>query len=262
MPPALAANTVTQSAQAPHIQVRDLTMEYGDFVVQQNLNFNIVHGDIFVIMGDSGCGKSTLMKHMIGLMRPASGCVYLNNTDYWSLSETEQNVMKSQYGVMFQGGALWSSRTLAENIALPLQNYTKLNTKQINELVELKLALVGLRGFETFYPAQISGGMRKRAALARAMALDPKILFFDEPSAGLDPINARRLDDLIIELSESFGTTIVVVTHELSSIFAIGRNAVFLDSQEKTQLAIGEPKALRDHCDHPKVRAFLSRSVL
>lgn len=254
--------TLAPKAPTPHIQVRDLTMAYEGFVVQENLNFDIAHGDIFIIMGDSGCGKSTLMKHMIGLMRPTSGCVYLNNLDYWSLSEPEQNEMKAHYGVMFQGGALWSSRTLAQNIALPLQNYTHLGAKQIGELVEFKLALVGLRGFEGFYPAQISGGMRKRAALARAMALDPKILFFDEPSAGLDPINARRLDDLIMELCESFGTTIVMVTHELPSIFAIGRNAVFLDSQQKTQLAVGEPKALRDHCEHPKVRAFLSRGVL
>lgn len=246
----------------PHIQVRNLTMAYGDFVVQRDLNFDIPHGEIFVIMGDSGCGKSTLMKHMIGLIPPKKGCVYLDNTDYWSLSETEQDTMKSRFGVMFQGGALWSSRTLADNIALPLRHYTDLSEAHINDLVELKLALVGLAGFKEFFPAEISGGMRKRAALARAMALDPEILFFDEPSAGLDPINARRLDDLILELSESFGTTIVVVTHELASIFAIGQNAIFLDSQEKTQLAIGEPKTLREHCDHPKVRAFLSRGVL
>ncbi len=244
------------------IQVRNLTMSYGNFLVQENLNFDIARGDIFIIMGDSGCGKSTLMKHMIGLRKPTSGCVYLDGVDYWSLSEAEQNQMKCRYGVMFQGGALWSSRTLAENIALPLQNFTQLNKHQIKELVELKLVMVGMGGFGHYYPAEISGGMRKRAALARAMALDPEVLFFDEPSAGLDPINARRLDDLILELSESFGTTIVMVTHELASIFAIGRNAVFLDSQQKTQIARGNPKMLRDHCEHPTVRAFLTRSDL
>lgn len=246
----------------PHIKVRDLSMVYGNFVVQKHLNFDVARGDVFIIMGDSGCGKSTLMKHMIGLIRPAQGCVYLNDIDYWSLSDTEQDTMKSRYGVVFQGGALWSSRTLFENIALPLRSHTQLRENHIADLVELKLALVGLKGSGSLYPAEISGGMRKRAALARAMALDPEILFLDEPSAGLDPINARRLDDLILELSESFGTTIVVVSHELPSIFAIGHNAVFLDSQEKTQLAIGEPSALRDHCNHPKVHAFLTRGVL
>lgn len=246
----------------PHIKVRDLTMAYGRFVVQKNLNFDIRRGEVFIIMGDSGCGKSTLMKHMIGLMRPAQGCVYLNDVDYWHLSELEQNAAKSRYGVVFQGGALWSSRPLFENIALPLRCHTQLGQRHIAELVELKLALVGLKGSSSLYPAQISGGMRKRAALARAMALDPEILFLDEPSAGLDPINARRLDDLIMELSESLGTTIVVVSHELHSIFAIAHNAVFIDSQEKTQLAVGEPKALRDHCNHPKVHAFLTRGVL
>lgn len=244
-----------------HIQVRNLTMAFGNFLIQQNLNFDIPRGEIFIIMGDSGCGKSTLLKHMIGLACPASGSIYVDNVDYWSLSDAKRKAMKASYGVMFQGGALWSSRTLSENVALPLREYTDLTEKQIKEVVEWKLALVGLAAFKSFYPAELSGGMRKRAALARAMALDPNIMFFDEPSAGLDPINARHLDDLILELSESLGTTIVVVTHELPSIFAIGSNSVFLDSHAKTQLATGDPKVLREHCDIPKVRAFLTRGV-
>lgn len=244
-----------------HIRVRDLSMGFGRFIVQRDLNFDIPRGEIFIVMGDSGCGKSTLMKHMIGLLCPVAGSIDVDGIDYWSLPEYQRKAMKARYGVMFQGGALWSSYTLLENVALPLRNYTQLSEKQIQDVVEWKLALVGLANFRGFYPAELSGGMRKRAALARAMALDPNILFVDEPSAGLDPINARRLDDLILELCESLATTVVVVSHELPSIFAIGRNSVFLDSEAKTQLATGDPRELRDHCDHPKVRAFLTRGV-
>jgi phospholipid/cholesterol/gamma-HCH transport system ATP-binding protein len=258
----MSAIPETRAQNEAHITVKDLTMAYGSFVVQQNLNFEIARGDIFIIMGDSGCGKSTLLRHMIGLKEPAKGQVLYGETDFWAQPAEQRELMKRDFGVSFQSGALWSSMTLAENIGLPLGEYTDLKPKEIADIASLKLSLVGLAGFEDFYPSEISGGMRKRAALARAIALDPEILFFDEPSAGLDPISSRRLDDLIIELSDSLGTTIVVVTHELASIFTIGRHSVFLDAEQKTQTALGDPKELRDHCDVPKVRAFLNREEL
>ncbi len=243
-----------------HIRVRDLSMAYGDFVVQRDLDFDIRRGEIFIIMGGSGCGKSTLLRHLIGLMPPASGSVLYGDLDFWALDEAKRMQIKQHFGVLFQQGALWSSMTLAENIALPLSFYTKLAARAINELVSLKLALVGLSGFEDFYPSELSGGMRKRAGLARAMALDPEILFFDEPSAGLDPLSSRRLDDLILELRDSLGATIVVVTHELASIFAIGDDAVFLDAQSKTMIATGKPKDLVN-AGNETVRSFLTRGA-
>ena len=167
--------------------------------------------------------------------------------------------MLRRFGVLYQSGALWSSMTLAENVALPLGEYTELSAHEIRELAGLKLALVGLKGFEDYYPNEISGGMQKRAALARAIALDPEVLFFDEPSAGLDPISSRLLDDLILELRDSLGSTIVVVTHELASIFAIGNNSVFLDAETRTMIASGDPNDLLKHCDNPKVQKFLRR---
>jgi len=244
-----------------HIEVRDLTIAYGSFVVQRELNFTIQRGDVFIIMGPSGCGKSSLMKVMVGLLRPATGDILYSGRPYWSGDDAERQSMLERMGVLFQSGALWSSMTLAENVALPLRQRTELRPRQIAELCSWKLSLVGLSGFEDYYPNEISGGMRKRAGLARAMALDPEILFFDEPSAGLDPVTARLLDDLILELRESLGTTIVVVTHELASIFAIGNNGVFLDTEKKTQLAVGNPKDLRDHCEHESVRRFLAREA-
>jgi len=242
-----------------HIAVRDLTMAYGSFVVQRDLNFSIPRGEIFIIMGDSGCGKSTLLRHLVGLKGPARGQVLYGRTSFWDAELEEQERIKRRFGVLFQGGALWSSMTLSENIALPIEAYTALEVAEIRELVSYKLALVSLAGFEEFYPAEISGGMNKRAGLARAMALDPEILFFDEPSAGLDPISARRLDDLILELRDSLGTTVVVVTHELASIFTIGNNSVFLDSESKTIIASGDPRELRDESRNPKVHSFLTR---
>jgi phospholipid/cholesterol/gamma-HCH transport system ATP-binding protein len=243
----------------PHITVTDLTMAYGDFVIQHDLNFTVNRGDIFIIMGGSGCGKTTLLKHLIGLKQPAAGDVYFGTDSFWKSTPQEQQAIKQRFGVMFQGGALWSSMTLAENIALPLAEYTELSATEIKDVVAYKLALVGLAGHEAYFPSELSGGMRKRASLARAMALDPEILFFDEPSAGLDPISARRLDDLIIELRDSLGTTVVVVTHELASIFAIGNNSVFLDADSRTMIATGDPNKLRDESDNPTVRTFLSR---
>jgi phospholipid/cholesterol/gamma-HCH transport system ATP-binding protein len=242
-----------------HITVSDLTMAYGSFVIQRDLTFTVRRGDIFIIMGGSGCGKSTLLRHLIGLKPPARGEVLIGGDNLWKAPPEEQERIKRRFGVLFQSGGLWSSMTLAENVALPLETYTDLSPSQIRDIVALKLALVGLAGFEAFYPSEISGGMQKRAGLARAMALDPDVLFFDEPSAGLDPISSRRLDELILELRDSLGATVVVVTHELASIFTIGNNSVFLDAETKTMIAQGDPKVLRDTSPDPKVREFLSR---
>lgn len=247
------------SAPVPHIEVQDLTMAYGDFVIQRDLNFTINRGDIFIIMGGSGCGKSTLLRHLVGLKQPAKGRVVYQGVDFWRADEKTQRSLMQRIGVLYQSGALWSSMTLAENIALPLGEYTALSRREIGEIVSLKLALVGLAGFEEYYPSEISGGMRKRAGLARAMALDPDVLFFDEPSAGLDPISARLLDELILELRDSLGATIVVVTHELASMFAIGNNSVFLDPDSKTQIAGGNPVTLLNESDDLRVIRFLTR---
>ncbi len=245
----------------PAIRVQDLTMAYGSFVLQRDLSFTVAHGDIFVIMGGSGCGKSTLMRHLIGLKAPAAGSVWYGADNFWELDEEGRAAVVRRAGVLYQSGALWSSMTLQENVALPLQHYTDLPEAVISELVGFKLSLVGLAGFESFYPAQLSGGMRKRAALARAIALDPDFLFFDEPSAGLDPISARNLDELILELRASLGATVVIVTHELASIYAIATNSVFLDSEARTMLAVGDPKRLVQECEDPTVINFLTRGT-
>jgi phospholipid/cholesterol/gamma-HCH transport system ATP-binding protein len=243
----------------PRIEVRNLDMAYGSFVLMHDLNFTVNKGDIFIIMGGSGCGKSTLMKIMIGLKEPARGQVFYDGTSFWEADASEQKLMMKRFGILYQSGALWSSMTLAENVALPLEQYTDLRPNQIRELVSLKLSLVGLAGFEDYYPSELSGGMRKRAGLARAMALDPDILFFDEPSAGLDPVSARLLDDLIIQLRDGLGATVVVVTHELASIFSIGNNSVFLDAETKTMIASGNPVKLLEESRDPKVHRFLTR---
>lgn len=245
----------------PHLDIQNLTMAYGDVIIQKNLNFTVKHGEIFVIMGGSGCGKSTLLRHLVGLMEPASGDVFIEGVNLWKASIDDRNQIISRNGVLYQGGALWSSMTLGENIALPLTEYSNLNPKQIEEVIAYKLSLVGLAGFEDYYPSEISGGMRKRAGLARAMALDPDILFFDEPSAGLDPVSSRLLDDLIMELRDSLGATIVIVSHELESIFTVGDDSIFLDPDEKTIIAMGPPKELREHSDDPRVLNFLTRAT-
>jgi phospholipid/cholesterol/gamma-HCH transport system ATP-binding protein len=249
----------TDKSKEPHIIVKDLTMAYGTFVVQRDLTFTVNRGDIFIIMGGSGCGKSTLMRHMIGLKEPAKGTVNYDDTSFWDAEPAERERLMRQFGILYQSGALFSSMTLAENIALPLEEYTDLKAVEIRKLASLKLALVGLAGFDDYYPSEISGGMQKRAGLARAMALDPDILFFDEPSAGLDPISSRLLDDLILELRESLGATVVVVTHELASIFAIGNNSIFLDPEKKTMIAQGDPKKLLAESKDPTVHRFLTR---
>jgi phospholipid/cholesterol/gamma-HCH transport system ATP-binding protein len=246
-------------AAEPHITVRDLTMAYGSFVLMRDISFTVARGDVFIIMGGSGSGKSTLLRHMIGLKEPARGEVFYGRENFTRAEpETREQILR-RCGVLYQQGALWSSMTLAENIGLPLAEFTDLGPAEIREIASLKLALVGLKGFEDFYPSQISGGMQKRAGLARAMALDPEVLFFDEPSAGLDPVSSRHLDDLILELRESLGATIVVVTHELASIFTIGTNSIFLDAETRTAIAHGSPRELRDHTDNPTVRRFLHR---
>lgn len=241
------------------IRVRNLTMAFGSFVIQRDLNFTVRRGEIFVVMGASGCGKSTLLRHMIGLQRPALGEVLYGTTSLWHAAAAEREQLLRKTGVLFQSGALWSSMTLAENVGLPLGEFSGLNAREIREIASLKLALVGLAGFEDYYPAEISGGMQKRAGLARAMALDPEILFFDEPSAGLDPVSAKLLDDLILSLRNSLGATVIVVTHELASIFEIADNAVFLDPEARTMTAIGAPRRLLAESDDPALLDFLTR---
>ena len=244
----------------PAIEVRDLTMAYGDRVVMQNISFSVQRGEVFVLMGGSGSGKSTLLKHLIGLKAPARGTILFEGQEFSADDDDNRRAVLQRMGVLYQNGALWSGLTLAENVALPLTEFTTLDAKAIAEITSFKLALVGLRGFEAFYPSAISGGMRKRAALARAIALDPDVLFFDEPSSGLDPVSASRLDDLILEIRASFGTTIVVVTHDLDSIFRIADRALFLDINEKTMTALGPPAELRDNPPSPEVHRFLTRS--
>jgi len=246
---------------AAHITVRNLTMAYGGFVLMRNISFTVRRGDVFIIMGGSGCGKSTLLYHLIGLKEPAHGEILYGDENFTTADPAARERLVRRFGVLYQSGALWSSMTLAENVALPLGEFTDLSPADIREVASLKLALVGLKGFEDFYPSQISGGMQKRAGLARAMALDPEILFFDEPSAGLDPISSRLLDDLILQLRDSLGATVVVVSHELASIFTIGTNSVFLDAASRSMIASGPPQELRDHSDNLTVRRFLWRGA-
>ncbi len=236
-------------------------MAYGDFVVMEHLTFNIERGEIFAIMGGSGSGKSTLLKHLIGIMKPATGHIYLEGNDLWESDEAVRHDMLRRMGIMYQSGALWGGMTLAENIALPLEEYTELSPSEIEEVVALKLSLVGLKGFEAFYPSEISGGMNKRAALARAMALDPDILFFDEPTSGLDPITASRLDDLVLRLRDSLNTTVVFVSHDLDSIFNTADRALFLDYNKKTMTALGDPAKLKEDPPNEEVARFLARST-
>jgi phospholipid/cholesterol/gamma-HCH transport system ATP-binding protein len=241
------------------IEIRDLTMAYGSFVVMRDINAKIRRSEIFVIMGGSGSGKSTLLRHMIGLKSPARGDIYYDNEPFWGSGEEERRRRLRTFGVLFQSGALWSSMTIAENVELPLTEFTDLSESEIRDRARSKLAMVGLQGFEDHYPAEVSGGMNKRAGLARAMSLDPKILFFDEPSAGLDPINSRNLDRLILQLRDGLGATFVIVTHELQSIFAIADNSIFLDTNTRTMRAQGNPRELLKSSTDPYVLEFLTR---
>ena len=250
----------TQTIPQP-IEVENLLMAYNGHVVQHDLTFTVNRGDTFIVMGGSGCGKSTLLRHLTGMITPAGGVIRREGIDFFAADEETQNAIRRRSGIMYQGGGLWSSLTLAENVAFPLQEFTTLSQKDIMELASLKLALVGLAGCERFMPSELSGGMLKRASIARAMALDPDILFCDEPSAGLDPISARRLDELIIELRNSLGTTIVVVTHDLQSIFTIATNSIFLDEELKTIRASGPPEDILATSKDDKITRFLTRGT-
>ena len=246
---------------SPIIKAQNLNIGYDNRAIMNQLCFEVKRGDIFIIMGGSGCGKSTLLRTMIGLLPALSGHVMINGIDIVSADEKEKKYLVTRCGILYQSGALFSSMSLFENVALPLEQYTSYSDQRIREIVQFKLALVGLAGFEDFYPSEISGGMRKRAGLARALALDPEIVFFDEPSAGLDPISSKHLDDLILEINKILGTTIVVVTHELSSLFNIGKNSIFLDSSVKTISAKGNPNDLLKNPPNERVLAFLTRGI-
>ena len=247
------------TAGEAHLSVRGLSVGYGERVVQRDLDFDIRRGSVYVIMGASGSGKSTVMRSLVGLLEPFAGEVLYSGESFWAAGPDERERLRERFGVMYQGGALWSSLTVAENVGLPLEEHTDLDARTIRQLAELKLALVGLKGFEDFYPAEISGGMSKRVGVARALALDPEVVFFDEPSAGLDPISSRRLDDMLLALRDGLGCTMVLVTHELDSILSIADDAVFLDPQSGTAIAQGNPRELREQSDDARVRAFLTR---
>jgi phospholipid/cholesterol/gamma-HCH transport system ATP-binding protein len=236
----------------PLLALRDITLAFGPKVIQHDLSVDVHRGSIFAVMGPSGCGKSTVLKSMIGLLRPTAGRFLVESEDYWAASE-------DRFGVLFQNSALWSAMTVGMNVALPMQMFTKLDEPTIDRLVMLKLALVGMEHAVDQLPSELSGGMRKRAGLARALALDPDVLFFDEPSAGLDPITSSRLDDLIVNLRDGLGATIVIVSHELPSLFAIADDGVFLDARTRTVIAHGSPATLRDTCLDPTVQSFMRR---
>jgi phospholipid/cholesterol/gamma-HCH transport system ATP-binding protein len=245
----------------PVIEVRDLVAKYGDDVIIDGISFEVYEGEIFVILGGSGCGKSTLLKHLIGLLRPTSGQVIVGGDDISNCDEATYQAMLQKIGVLYQSGALLGSMTLAENVALPVTEKTDLPEDAMSTLVKMKLSLVNLNGYENHLPSEISGGMKKRAGLARAMALNPKILFFDEPSAGLDPVTSVELDNLIIRLNKSLGTTMVIVTHELHSIFTVAQRVIMLDKRTRGIIAEGDPNYLRDHSRNPFVRQFFNRTV-
>ncbi|HEY3860654.1 MAG TPA: ATP-binding cassette domain-containing protein [Verrucomicrobiae bacterium] len=241
------------------IVVRDLDCGYDGNPVLRGLNFEVRHGEIFVIMGESGCGKSTLLKHLIGLNTPLAGQVVFLGQNYCAARGAERLEIQKRFGVLYQSGALWSSLTVAENVALPLIEHASLEREVIDELVMLKLALVRMDAYAHYFPSELSGGMKKRAGLARAMALDPSLLFFDEPSAGLDPISSRELDDLMKRVRDTLGTTLVVVTHELPSIFAIADHAMMLSKETRGIVEIGKPAEMAKQSTHPAVRQFLNR---
>lgn len=255
----MSHETDTQPPAPAILTMQDVTLAFGPKVIQSHIDLSVRRGSIFAVMGGSGCGKSTLLKSMIGLLRPTTGHFMVGERDYWKGTDADRTQINHRFGVLFQSGALWSSMTVGENVALPLQMFTSLDARAIRRLVELKLALVGLLDAIDLAPSEISGGMRKRAGLARALALDPDILFFDEPSAGLDPITSARLDDLILNLRDGLGATIVIVSHELPSLFSIADDGIFLDAITKRPIAHGSPRFLRDHCDDSQVHAFMNR---
>ena len=247
--------------QEPIIRVENLSIGYDGKVIMKDLSFTIPQGDIFIIMGGSGCGKSTLLRTLTGLIPAQAGQIVVRGTDFIHATPAQKLDIMQHSGILYQSGALFSSMTLAENVALPLQQYTTYTPEKISKLVSFKLALVGLAGYEGYYPSEISGGMRKRAGLARALALDPEIVYFDEPSAGLDPVSSKNLDDLILQINKTLGTTIIVVTHELPSIFAIGKNSIFLDKTIHTISAKGDPNELLQNPPNEQVYEFLTRGA-
>ena len=246
------------NTSTPIIEARDLTVGYGSYVVQKDLNFTINRQDVFIIMGPSGCGKSTLLRVLVGLLQPTKGQVLYRGQDFWAGTESERQKLLSGVGLLFQSGALWSSMTLAENVALPLQRYTKLSSAEIREQTSLQLALVGLAGFEDYYPSEISGGMRKRAGLARALAMDPEVILFDEPTSALDPEMVGEVLELMKELAHT-GITMLVVTHEMGFAREVSNRVIFIDEgriqeDEPPQELFSNPK-------HPRLKAFLSRML-
>jgi phospholipid/cholesterol/gamma-HCH transport system ATP-binding protein len=245
----------------PIIQVKDLVARYGDQTILEQVTFDIYEGEVFVILGGSGCVKSTLLKHVVGLLRPYSGQVVIDGDDISRCDSATFHRVLRKIGLLYQGGALFGSMTLAENIALPIEEYTELDPEAVGALVRMKLSLVHLSGYEDYLPSEISGGMKKRAGLARAMALNPKILFFDEPSAGLDPVTSAGIDHLILHINKSLGTTMVIVTHELQSIFTVAQRVIMLDKEAKGIIAEGDPEYLRDHSPNPTVRRFFNRQA-
>jgi phospholipid/cholesterol/gamma-HCH transport system ATP-binding protein len=250
---------MTEAAAAPKLKVEGLAFGYGASIVQHDVSFEVGEKSIFAIMGGSGCGKSTLMKTMIGLLTPQSGTIFVDNENYWGSTEERRTEIGRRFGVVFQGGALWSSMNAEDNVALPLRMFTELDNTSIVALARLKLSLVGLDAAGLVMPGDLSGGMQRRVGIARALALEPEVLFLDEPSAGLDPISARRLDDLILELRDGFGVTVVMVSHELPSLLGICDDGIFLDAETGTAIAHGSPRELRASSEHPAVHAFMNR---
>jgi len=247
---------------SPIIEVCDLVAGYGETVVLEDITFTVARGERLLICGGSGCGKTTVLRHIIGLARPLAGSVRIEGEDIWAADELTRRHIQRKFGVSFQSGALFGSLTLGENVALPIAEYTTLPATMIASLVRMKLGLVSLDGFQDFMIAELSGGMKKRAALARAIALDPRIVFFDEPSAGLDPVTSVELDELIVQISRSLQMTIVAVSHELASIFTIADRVIMLDGKAKTIIATGRTAELRDTHPDPRVHAFFNRTPL
>jgi phospholipid/cholesterol/gamma-HCH transport system ATP-binding protein len=243
------------------IEVKDLIATYEEETILDRISFEVYEGEIFVVLGGSGSGKTTLLKHLIGLYLPRAGRIIIDGEDITNSNGEKHTAMQRKIGVLFQSGALFGSMTLGENVAMPIREYTNLSEDSVNDLVKMKLNLVNLDGYEDYLPSEVSGGMKKRAGLARAMALNPKILFFDEPSAGLDPVTSAELDNLIVHLNKSLGTTMVIVTHELQSVFTVAQRIIMLDQNTKSIIAEGDPRHLRDQSESPFVRHFLKRQT-